>query len=285
MTVTARAVTARELVSAADSRLAAAGVEGSRFDAELLLAEVLGVSRPALIAALGEDVSAANAVRFEDFVARRAAREPLAYITGVKGFRGVELAVDERVLIPRPETELLVAVVKTGRPCGILEVATGSGAVALALAHELPDATIVATDVSKEALEVARANAARLGLDRNVSFVESDLLGGIDGAFDAVAANLPYVCSGEIDGLQPEIGYEPRAALDGGEDGLDLVRELARQARERGVLKPGGLIALEIGDDQGPATVGILERAGFTGAEIHTDLAGRDRVVSATKPR
>lgn len=284
MTLTEQALTARELVSAAESRLAESGVEGPRFDAELLLADLLRVTRPELVAALGDAVDPSTAARYEDHVARRASREPLAYITGFKGFRGIELAVDPRALIPRPETELLVAVVKTGRPCGILDVATGSGAVALALAHEMPDATIVASDVSEGALEVARDNALRLGLADRVALRHSDLLDRIDGSFDAIAANLPYVRSGEIDDLQPEIGYEPRGALDGGDDGLDLVRELVRQVRDRDALKPGGLIALEIGDDQGPQTARILTEAGFTGAEIHQDLAGRDRVVSARRP-
>lgn len=285
MSVTAQAATARELVAAAESRLAEAGVEGARFDAELLLADVLAVTRPTLVAALGEPVPPSAATRFEDHIARRAAREPLAYITGVKGFRGIELTVDRRVLIPRPETELLVAVVKTDRPCEVLDVATGSGAVALALAHELPDGTVVATDISAAALEVARANAERLGLDDRVSFIRSDLLAEVEGSFDAIAANLPYVRAGEIDELQPEIGFEPRGALDGGPDGLDFVRELARQVSERRALKAGGLFALEIGDDHGPATARILEEAGFAEVEIHRDLTDRDRVVSARVAR
>lgn len=300
--------TARELVSAATSRLAAAGVEGPRFDAELLLAWALDVSRPSLVASLGEHVVETDASRFEGAVVRRAAREPLAYISGMKGFREIELAVDRRVLIPRPETELLVEVVKAVRPSRILDVATGSGAVALALADELPGASVIATDSSPDALDVARSNASRLGLAERVVFIQADLLQSVgsgcgadigteadagldtgldtrlDTGLDAIAANLPYVRSGEIEHLQPEIAFEPRGALDGGEDGLDLVRELVRQIREGGSLKPGGLVALEIGDDQGPATATILETAGFEAAEIHRDLTGRDRVVSARQP-
>lgn len=292
--------TARELISAATSRLAAAGVEGPRFDAELLLAWALDVSRPSLVASLGEHVVAADASRFEGAVVRRAAREPLAYIIGMKGFREIELAVDRRVLIPRPETELLVEVVKAARPGLILDVATGSGAVALALADELPGAAVIATDSSPDALDVARSNADRLGLTERVVFIQADLLQsagsgrdayiGIEAdtrlhaGLNAIAANLPYVRSGEIEHLQPEIAFEPRGALDGGADGLDLVRELVRQIREGGSLKPGGLVALEIGDDQGSATAMILETAGFEAAEIHRDLTGRDRVVSARQP-
>ncbi|MGH2906730.1 MAG: peptide chain release factor N(5)-glutamine methyltransferase, partial [Solirubrobacterales bacterium] len=212
----------------AESQLASAGVETPRLDAELLLASAMDASRSEVVAGLAPDPSPEQLTRFEAAVERRAAREPLAYIVGSQGFRRIELDVDGRVLIPRPETELLVAVVKVGRPCGILDVATGSGAVALALADELPDATIVASDVSAEALAVARANAGRLGFE--IDFVESDLLASVDGVFDAIAANLPYVARGELAGLQPEItDYEPALALDGGEDGLDLVRALAPQ--------------------------------------------------------
>lgn len=267
----------RDLIDAAAAQLAEAGVEEPRREAELLLAAAAGVSRSELIAGTVE-ADPAHVERFRDWTSRRAAREPFAYITGSKGFRRIELGVDERVLIPRPETELLVAVAKVDRPCGILDVATGSGAVALALADELPDATIAAVDISEQALDVARANAERLGA--KVEFIESDLLEAVDGIYDAITANLPYIESGELAGLQPEISeYEPMLALDGGDDGLDLVRRLAKQAAAH--LKPGGLLALEIGSGQGAATAKILADAGFTDVELHQDLAGLDRVVSA----
>jgi release factor glutamine methyltransferase len=268
------------MIDHASAELAAAGVDDARRDAELLLAEAMGVSRSEVVAGLAEPTDEQVAT-FESWVARRAAREPFAYIVGRKGFRRIDLVVDERVLIPRPETELLVAVAKVGRPCGILDVATGSGAVALALADELPDATIMASDVSADALDVARLNAERLGA--KVEFVESDLLDGIDGVFDAITANLPYVTSGEMTTLQREITeFEPALALDGGEDGLDLVRRLADQAPAR--LRPGGLLALEIGAEQGAATAQILREHGFVDVEIHADLAGLDRVVSGSTP-
>ncbi|MFY9488236.1 MAG: peptide chain release factor N(5)-glutamine methyltransferase [Solirubrobacterales bacterium] len=270
--------TTRELTADAAARLKAAGVDDATHDAELLLATALGVTRPQLIAGAIEPNPSQLAL-FEQWIERRAAREPVAYITGAKGFRRIELAVDRRVLIPRPETELLVAVVKVDRPCGVLDVATGSGAVALALADELPDATIVASDVSADALEVAAANAERLGMTGRVSFIESDLLAAVEGVFDAIAANLPYIDAREIDTLQPEITeYEPRSALDGGEDGLELVRRLVGEAI--GQLRPNGLLALEIGDTQAAATAEILRAAGFIDVEAHADLAGRDRVVS-----
>lgn len=274
----------RALVDDAEAVLAEAGVETPRRDAELLLAHVLKLKRPELIAGFASPAGAPERRRFGELVVRRAAREPLAYITGTKGFRAIELFVDRRVLVPRPETELLVEVVKAARPSRILDVATGSGAVALALADELPECDVLATDSSTGALAVAAGNASALGLDGRVRFSRHDLLNGVDGSFDAIAANLPYVVASEIDTLQPEIScFEPRAALDGGADGLDLVRRLARAAPQR--LKLGGLIALEIGDTQGAAAIRILQAAGFTGAEIHQDLAGRDRVVAARTAR
>ena len=277
-------MTTRALIDEAERKLAAAGVETPRVDAELLLANALGVRRAEAVAGLAQKPSAAQLDDFKQAVARRAAREPLAYISGRQGFRRIELVVDPRVLIPRPETELLVAVIIVDRPCGILDVATGSGAVALALADELPDATIVAADISGGALNVASANAERLGLADRVSIVRSDLLDSIAGTFDAISANLPYVATGEFAGLPPEIArFEPLLALHGGADGLDLVRRLAQQAPAQ--LKPGGMLALEIGDTQGAATEDILRDAGFTDIEIHQDLTGRDRVVSGRTAR
>lgn len=276
-------LTTRGLIDDAERELSAAGVETPRLDAETLLAFAIGAKRVEVVAGVAPAPSADQTEAFNAAIARRAAREPVAYITGFKGFRRIELAVDSRVLIPRPETELLVAVMKVDRPCGILDVATGSGAVALALADELPDATITAADISADALEVARANAERLGSAGRVTFRESDLLDSIEGVFDAISANLPYVTSGELARLQPEItDFEPALALDGGDDGLDLVRRLAQQATAH--LKPGGLIALEIGDDQGPATAQILTDEGFGETDIHQDLAERDRIVTGRMP-
>lgn len=273
-------ITARSLIDSGAARLAEAGVETPRLDAELLLADAAGASRSGVVAGLVE-IDPPAQERYGRMLERRSAREPLAYITGTQGFRRIELAVDKRVLIPRPETEVLVAVAKRDRPCGILDVATGSGAVALALADELPDATVTATDVSLGALELAAENAARLGLT-HVHFIESDLLSAVSGEFDAITANLPYVEAGELDELQPEVArFEPRLALDGGADGLDLVRRLAAQAQTH--LKPGALIALEIGLGQAQVTATILEGYGFIEIEQHRDLAGIERVVSARK--
>lgn len=274
--------TAREMIDAGEARLRGAGIDTPRLDAELLLADAVGATRSEVVAGLVDPAGARRT--YDAWLTRRAKREPLAYITGRQGFRRIDLCVDRRVLIPRPETELLVAVVKVDRPCGILDIATGSGAVALALADELPDATITAADISPGALEVASVNAGVIGASKRVTFILSDLLGAIDGVFDAITANLPYVVAADIDGLQPEVSvFEPRLALDGGEDGLDLVRRLAEGAPAH--LKPGGMLALEIGEGQAIETESILQTAGFVKTERHVDLNGIERVVTGRMPK
>ena len=249
--------------------LAAAGCDTPRLDAELLLSSVLGKGRERLVVDAFAEVSASDLKRFAGLVARREAHEPVAYILGRKAFRRISLSVDRRVLIPRPETELLVEVgLSIGRGGRVADVGTGSGAVALALKQERPDLTVVGVDVSADALEVARANAVALGLD--VEFVRADLLEGVPGPFDAVLANLPYVADGS--GLPPEIElYEPPVALFGGPDGMDPVRRLL--AMVEGV----PLIALEVGLAE--AVAGLVSAAGFPSVEILQDLAGHDRVV------
>jgi release factor glutamine methyltransferase len=252
------------VLEAASARLRNAGSDTPRLDAELLLAHALGVDRSRLYL---DD--APEPEEFEPLLARRAAREPVAYIVGYKDFRRIRLAVDRRVLIPRPETELLVeAALELPAGARVADVGTGSGAVALALKDERPDLNVTGLDISGEALEVARENAGRLGLD--VRFAESDLLD--DGEYDAVLANLPYVPSGVE--LQPEIAeYEPGAALFAGADGLDLIRRLI--ARVDGV----PFIALEVGFGQEAEVANLL--GGRT--EILRDLAGPERAVVARR--
>jgi release factor glutamine methyltransferase len=270
------------MIDAGEARLRGAGIDTPRLDAELLLADAVGATRSEVVAGLVDPTRSRRT--YDAWLTRRAKREPLAYITGRQGFRRIDLCVDRRVLIPRPETELLVAVVKVDRPCGILDIATGSGAVALALADELPDATITAADISPGALEVASVNAGEIGASKRVTFILSDLLAAIDGVFDAITANLPYVVAADIDGLQPEVSiFEPRLALDGGEDGLDLVRRLADGAPAH--LKPGGMLALEIGEGQAIETESILRAAGFVKTERHVDLNGIERVVTGRAPK
>ena len=264
-------LTIREALIGATRVLAEAGCETPRLDAEVLLADALEVGRAQLVLEAHSPVDGAGAERFARLVARRADREPVAYILGRKGFRNITLWVDSRVLIPRPETELLVEVGLT-LPAGarVVDVGTGCGAVALALKHERPDLMVSGTDTSEDALAVARANAARLALD--VPFVRADLLEGVRGPWDAVLANLPYVADDEE--LQPEIArYEPSAALYAGPDGLDVIRRLVTMVR--GV----PAVAVEVGAGQAGAVRELIGRAGFESAEALRDLAGHERVV------
>jgi len=268
----------RDALDSAAIPLRAAGVDTPRLDAEVLLAAAMGVDR----AALHRDPDAelpGDVVRpFQAMVLRRRKREPVAYIVGSKGFRALELAVDARVIVPRPETELLVEVA-LGLPQGarVLDLGTGSGAVALALKDERPDLAITAGDVSRRALEVARANAERLGLD--VAFVQSHLLDGIEGQFDAIVSNPPYIADANRALLAPEITrHEPALGLFAGPDGLELIRDLVPAAAQR-----SGWLALELGAGQADAVEALLRDAGLERVERHRDLAGIERVLVAQR--
>ena len=253
--------------SEAAARLAAAGCESPRLDAELLLAEALGVTRTQLYLRASGPLDPATRERFDELIARRTEREPVAYILGRKGFRRLELAVDPRVLIPRPETEHVVEAA-LGLPEGarVVDVGTGSGAIALALADERPDLRVVATEFSADALAVARANAARLGLA--VEFVEGDLLDGVEGPVDAVVCNPPYVPAGTP--LAPELAFEPAEALYAGHEGLEVYRAIVPALRDV------AFVALEVGMGRASDVAALLE--GYE-IEIVPDLAGIDRVV------
>lgn len=268
----------RDALAAAVDALRAAGVEDPRLDAEVLLGEATGWERAHLAANPEAEVPAAAARRFGEMVRRRLRREPVAYIVGAKWFRSIELAVDARVLIPRPETELLVELALELRPRRVLDVGTGSGAVALAIAAELPECEVVATDTSAAALDVARANAVRLGLEERVELVEAMLPPG-GGEFDLLVANLPYVGEAEWGDLEPEVTeWEPREALLAGPDGLDVLRDAVPAAAG---LAPA--LALEVGDGQAPAVSELLFEAGFGAVETRADLAGIPRVVWGSK--
>lgn len=292
--------TVAEALAAATDALAAVGVEDPRLDAELLLGEATGRGRAELVADPGAGVAADAGRAFGEMVRRRLRREPVAYVLGRKGFRHIELAVDRRVLIPRPETELLVEVALEREPATVLDVGTGSGAIALAIADELPGCEVTATDTSAGALEVARGNAERLGLAGRVRFLEGTLPGDADAAaggagaevtpFDLIVANLPYVAERDWSSLQPEVTrWEPREALLAGPDGLDAYRALlgergvplTRIARQR--YAAPAAIALEVGEGQAAAVASLLRGAGFEAIEVRRDLAGVERVVVGTR--
>jgi release factor glutamine methyltransferase len=266
----------RDALDSAVIALTAAGVDTPRLDAEVLLAHALGVDRLTLIVDRDARVEGPAVRAFQDAVRRRAvAREPVAYITGVKGFRHLDLHVDPRVLIPRPETETLVEAALEAVPQGarVVDVGTGSGAVALALKDERADLRVTGTDVSGDALAVARANAARLGLD--VAFSLGDLLEGV-GEVDAVVSNPPYVDDGAQ--LAPEIvRHEPALALRAGPHGLDVLRRLVPAAAARGA----GVLAVEVGAGQAAAVEELAREAGFARSARRADLTGIDRVVVA----
>jgi release factor glutamine methyltransferase len=283
-------------------RLEAQGIGSPRLDAELLLAEVRGHGRARLLAELREVLTSDEAERFDRFVERRMAREPLAYLLGSAWFHGLEFSVSPAVLIPRPETELLVDwalgwIAAQDRPLQIIDVGTGSGAIALSLAHALSSAghkgskraglagPIYASDLSRDALWVAESNAERLGLRDRVRFLEADLLPASPLRFDLVLANLPYVGLDDRDRVMEDVDrYEPHLALYSGPDGLDHIRRLLLTLDGR--LAPGGAIALEIGDRQG-AALKVLLRDALPGARcaVHKDLAGLDRLATAEDPR
>jgi release factor glutamine methyltransferase len=283
--------TVGDALGAATDALVAAGVSEARLDAEVLLAAASGRLRASLIADPSGPLPSAVTRLYGEFVRRRLRREPVAYIVGTKGFRRIELGVDRRVLIPRPETELLVEVALERGPGRVLDVGTGSGAIALALADELPEARIVATDTSPGALAVARANAERLGLAERVRFEAGTVPEGE--AFDLVLANLPYVAERDWAGLEPEVTqWEPREALLAGEDGLDAYRELLAPMDDGPAecLRPtfsdapealagAAAIAVEIGEGQALEVAELMRDAGFAEIEVREDLAGIERVV------
>ena len=261
----------RDAVEAAVTALAAAGCSTPRLDAEFLIADALGADRAVIHSSPDRAVTGAQARVIGERVRRRVEREPVAYILGRRGFRRIELLVDSRVLIPRPETELLVEVaLSLPQRARVHDVGTGSGAVALGLLDERPDLSVSASDASAAAVEVARANAARLGLPLEVSVAP----GLPDGRFDLVVANLPYVREDEWNGLAPEIRrYEPREALVSGEDGLDAMRALVDG------VPPGTRLALEHAPGQAADVSALLRNS-----ETREDLAGRERVTVGDVP-
>lgn len=283
--------TVKQAISAASERLRASGSLSPRLDAEILLGDVLGMRREALYANGELPLNTADQARFEDYIRRREAHEPVAYISGRKAFRTIELQVNRNTLIPRPETETLVEValerlahlakVGADRP-RVLDVGTGSGAVALALATEHPAASVVATEIDDKALETARLNAMRLGLSERVEFVLGDLYDGLPGGarFDVIVSNPPYVTTTELAGLEPAVrDFEPHSALLAGESGLDFYERIVPVAPT--YLVPGGLLAVEIAAERAldvQKLFAVTKR--FENVVTVNDLGGTPRVVA-----
>lgn len=265
-----------------------AGIERPLFEAQVLLAHVFGMTRGDLLARWPFPFSDAERERWMELVRARAERKPMAYVRGSQEFYGLRMNVNEDVLVPRPETELLVDLAlaeaqRLAEPV-IVDACTGSGCVAAALAHHLTNAHIVATDVSWEALQTARGNLNVHAATANARLVACSTVRALGPAVaDIVTANPPYIASSEIGGLQPEVrDFEPRIALDGGPDGLAVIRELLSEAFR--VLRPGGLILMEVAIGQSEEAVELMTRTGYAVVAVHRDLAGIPRAVEARKP-
>ncbi len=272
-----------DVLQTAIHQLTEAGVDTAALDAELLMAHALQVERTWVLAHGDALLTEAQAREFWRLVARRAAREPLAYITGQRWFFDLELLVTPDVLVPRPETEELVERalqwLRTRPHALVADVGAGSGAIALAVAKHAPTVHVYAIDISVKALRVARENAERLGLTSAITFLHGDLLTPLPQPVDLILANLPYVAEVERAHLMPEVGtYEPPEALFGGEEGLDQIARLLEMAPT--YIRPGGCMLLEIGETQG-ARVARMAREHFPRAQvlIHRDMAGRERFV------
>jgi len=284
-----------DILEKAIHRLAAAGCDTPRLDAEVLLAHSLGRERTWLYLHFSDPLDENQANKIEALLRRREQREPVAYIVGHKEFFGLEFEVNPHVLIPRPETELLVETAleiydlrftiydfnttSDSSQFTIADIGTGSGCIAVSLAKHLPSVSIFALETSPAALSLARRNAEKHEVADSITFLSGDLLAGLTEPVDLIVSNPPYVSRAELAAAMPEVSrYEPHLALDGGEDGLDVIRLLLPQAREK--LKPGGSLLVEIGSTQGPA-VRQLAQFHFPGAavEVRKDLAGLDRLL------
>lgn len=273
-------MTIRQALSEAEKALA--HVPDPRVDAELLLAHVLGMERMSLRLWGTKELNREQEQRFASLLLSRAQRVPLQYLIGSQGFYGLDILTDSRALIPRPETELLCELglaFLQGKPSpAALDLCTGSGAIAIVLKHECPAADVHAADLSSDALALARENARRNQAE--IAFHQGDLFAPVTGLrFDLILSNPPYIPTPDCRTLQPEVQQEPLMALDGGADGLDFYRRIAREASSH--LLPGGLLAVEVGDGEAESVQQLFTEAGLQNASIHCDLAGLPRMVSA----
>jgi release factor glutamine methyltransferase len=262
-----------EVLRGTERYLADRGVENPRLNAEHLLAHALGLKRMELYLQFDRPLTESERAPLRDLVKRRGAREPLQHVLGTAEFHGRTFACDKRALVPRPETEQLVELAlemaKDKTAATILDIGTGSGVIALTIALELPSATLHATDLSPDALALAAENAARHALTDRIVFHQADLLPPDDARFDLIIANLPYIPAEEIASLSPEVRHDPASALDGGADGLDLIRRLIDTAPDR--LAPGGALLLEIGLGQADAVNALLSARKFRDISVRPD--------------
>lgn len=277
-------MTIRDTLRNAAARISEAGSDEATLEAEILLMHATGLDRARVYERLGDELPAEQAEAFAAYVQRRLAHEPTPYITGHKEFFALDFEVTRAALIPRAESEMLVELVllfaqERAEALTIADIGAGSGAIAVSLAHALPGSHVIATDVSPEALDLARRNAERHGVADRIDFRLGDVLAPLDGQVDVIVTNLPYVRTDEWRALPPELAeHEPRVAFDGGPDGLILIRRLLRDAPSR--LRPGGALFAEISYEQGEAVLALVEEA-FPGAssESRKDLANLDRVL------
>lgn len=280
--------TVLDVITATTDYFRNSGVESPRLNIEHLLAHVMGKRRMDLYMEFDRPLGEAELAPLRDLVRRRAQREPLQHLLGTVEFLGLTLKSDARALIPRPETEQLCEMLaaqagtadctwKTGR---IVDVGTGSGCIALALSTKVPDAQLTGLDASDDALALARENAALTGLAARVTFAKSNLLSAVEGPLDLVVANLPYIPSADLAALQPEVQRDPAAALDGGADGLAIIRRLLPEAAAK--LRTGGVLAMEVGLDQTGVLAAEFPAHGFSGTRIVKDHQGRDRFIFTT---
>jgi len=284
-------MTIREALTESSAALAAAGIENPGLDTTLLLAEVLNINRSSLMAAASEPLTEAARAAFDQFIKRRLAGECTAYILGRKEFYGLDFQVNPAVLVPRPDTETLVeAALKQltvkNQPLHVLDLCTGCGAAAIALKHAMPELEVWAADISAEALEVAQANAVRLLPDETIHFCCGNLFDSLSNEqqspFSLIISNPPYIPTAEIAGLSSEVRGEPMLALDGGSDGLDIIRSIISRAPE--FLCSSGSLLLEADPRQMQRIDSLLLQAGFTGIQTHRDLSGKERVIGGKKP-
>lgn len=272
----------REAYETGKGALAAAGIEEAELDARLLLEEICGTDRNTLLVHGDRNVTEEELAQYKEMLEKRSAHIPLQQIIGRQSFMGLDFYVDENVLIPRQDTELLVeeALQELHDGMRILDMCTGSGCILLSLLKYSNDCEGIGADISEEALKVAERNRVQLGLEK-AAFIRSDLFEAVEGKFDLLVSNPPYICSDVIDTLMPEVReHEPRQALDGSADGLHFYRRILADCRA--YLKPGGMLLFEIGYDQGEAVKRLMEENGFLEVEVKKDYGGLDRVVLGT---